>query len=61
MDYHLSELCKTLPRLEKEIKYSSTLLPTGDLPDIKPRNSYDMDSAAGMKTTIGYNEVNLQY
>ena len=35
-------------RLEKESKYSSTLLPTGDLP--KPRNSYDMDSAAGMVT-----------
>ena len=50
---------KPLSRLEKESKYSSTLLPTGDLP--KPRNSYDMDSAAGMKTTIGYNEVNLQY
>src|SRR5207237_73209 len=37
---------KPLSRLEKESKYSSTLLPTGDLP--KPRNSYDMDSAAGM-------------
>ena len=35
---------KPLSRLEKESKYSSTLLPTGDLP--KPRNSYD--SAAGM-------------
>src|SRR6185312_12302 len=43
---------KPLSRLEKESKYSSMLLPTGDLP--KPRNSYDMDSAAGMKTTIGY-------
>ena len=43
---------KPLSRLEKESKYSSTLLPTGDLP--KPRNSYDLDSAAGMKTTIGY-------
>src|SRR5581483_8597059 len=31
---------KPLSRLEKESKYSSTLLPTGDLP--KPRNSYDM-------------------
>src|SRR5581483_7272820 len=39
---------KPLSRLEKESKYSSTLLPTGDLP--KPRNSYDMDSAAGMVT-----------
>src|SRR6185369_8404156 len=39
---------KPLSRLEKESKYSSTLLPTGDLP--KPRNSYDLDSAAGMKT-----------
>src|SRR5438067_1086781 len=29
---------KPLSRLEKESKYSSTLLPTGDLP--KPRNSY---------------------
>src|SRR5437870_1193667 len=37
---------KPLSRLEKESKYSSTLLPTGDLP--KPRNSYDMDSSAGM-------------
>jgi len=43
---------RPLSRLEKESKYSSTLLPTGDLP--KPRNSHDMDSAAGMKTTIGY-------
>ena len=43
---------KPLSRLEKESKYSSTLLPTGNLP--KPRNSYDLDSAAGMKTTIGY-------
>jgi len=39
---------KPLSRLEKESKYSSTLLPTGDLP--KPRNSYD--SVAGMKTTM---------
>ena len=39
---------KPLSRLEKESKYSSTLLPTGDLP--KPRNSYDMNSAAGMIT-----------
>ena len=31
---------KPLSRLEKESKYSSTLLPTGDLP--KPRNSYEM-------------------
>ena len=30
-----------------------------DLP--KPKNSYDLDSAAGMKTTISYNEVNQQY
>ena len=37
---------KPLSRLEKESKYSSMLLPTGDLP--KPRNSYDLDSAAGM-------------
>src|SRR5436189_6115781 len=42
---------KPLSCLEKESKYSSTLLPTGDLP--KPRNSYDLDSAAGMKTAIG--------
>ena len=47
--YH--NVVKPLSRLEKESKYSSTLLPTGDLP--KPRNSYDLDSAAGMKTTIG--------
>ena len=31
---------KPLSRLEKESKYSSTLLPTGNLP--KPRNSYEM-------------------
>ena len=31
---------KLLSRLEKESKYSSTLLPTGDLP--KPRNSYEV-------------------
>ena len=31
---------KPLSRLEKESKYSSKLLPTGDLP--KPRNSYEM-------------------
>src|SRR6185295_6821705 len=37
---------KPLSRLEKESKYSSTLLLTGGLP--KPRNSYDLDSAAGM-------------
>ena len=43
---------KPLSRLEKESKYSSMLLPTGDLP--KPRNSYDLDSAAGMKSTISY-------
>ena len=45
---------KPLSRLEKESKYSSKLLPTGDLP--KPRNSYDydcdLDSAAGMKATL---------
>ena len=41
---------KPLSRLEKESKYSSILLPTGDLP--KPRNSYDLDSTAGMKTAI---------
>ena len=41
---------KPLSRLEKESKYSSKLLPTGNLP--KPRNSYDLDSAA-MKTCIG--------
>ena len=39
---------KPLSRLEKENKYSSKHLPTGDLP--KPRNSYDLDSAAGMVT-----------
>src|SRR5437870_3080940 len=37
---------KPLSRLEKERKYSSKLLPTGNLP--KPRNSYALDSAAGM-------------
>src|SRR5690242_5558429 len=48
---------KPLSCLEKESKYSSTLLPTGELP--KPRNSYDLDSAAGMLYTIGTNKVNL--
>src|SRR6185312_13468750 len=42
---------KPLSRLEMESKYSSTL-PTRNLP--KPRNSHGLDSAAGMKTTIGY-------
>src|SRR6185369_11344209 len=49
-----------LSRLEKESKYSSKLLPTGDLP--KPQNSYNVGSAAGMKKTyLVMNEVNLQY
>ena len=50
---------KPLSRLEKESKYSSKLLLTGDLP--KPRNSYDMDSAAGMVTMLVQitNKVNL--
>jgi len=39
---------RSLSRIEKESKYSSKLLPTGDL--LKLRNSY-LDSAAGMKTT----------
>ena len=43
---------KPLSRLEKESKYSSKLLPTGDLP--KPRNSYDLDSAAGMTIIVMY-------
>ena len=41
---------RPLSRLEKESKYSSKLLPTGDLP--KPRNSYDLDSAAGMSYAL---------
>jgi len=41
---------KPLSRLEKESKYSSMLLPTGDLPN--PRNTYG--SVAGMKTAISY-------
>ena len=48
-----------LSRLEKESKYSSKLLPTGELP--KPRNSNDLDSAAGMQLYVDTNEVNLQY
>ena len=41
-----------MSRLEKESKYSSTLLPTGDLP--RPKNSYDdLASAAGMYATNG--------
>ena len=35
--YH--NIVKPLSRLEKESKYSTMLLPTGDLPE--PRNSYD--------------------
>ena len=50
---------KPLSRLEKESNYSSKLLPTGDLP--KPKNSYGLGSAAGMKTTICYKQVNFQY
>ena len=54
---------KPLSRIEKERKYSSKLLPTGDLP--KPRNSSDLDSAAGMKQNNwlhnDVNEVNLPY
>ena len=38
---------RPLSRLEKEGKYSSKILSTGELP--KPRNNYDLDSAAGMK------------
>src|SRR5207247_1806056 len=37
--YHNYNDVKPLSRLEKESKYSSKLLPTGDLP--KPGNSYD--------------------
>jgi hypothetical protein len=43
---------KPLSHLKKGSKYSSMLLPTGDLP--KTRNSYDLDSAAGIKMTTGY-------
>src|SRR6185312_11127444 len=50
---------KPLSCLEKESKYSSKLLPTGDLP--KPRNSYDFDSVAGMTTAIGYVLINSVY
>src|SRR6185436_9421912 len=39
---------KPLSRLEKESKYSSKFLPTGELP--KSRNSHDLDSSAGMVT-----------
>ena len=46
--YHID--VKPLSRLEKESKYSSMLLPTGDLPN--PRNTYG--SVAGMKTAISY-------
>ena len=42
---------RPLSRLEKESKYSSKVLSTGNLS--KPRNSYDLESAAGMKTTTG--------
>ena len=50
---------RPLSRLEKESKYSSKVLSTGNLS--KPRNSYDLDSAAGMATCMfNTNEVNLQ-
>ena len=64
---------KPLSRLEKESKYSSTLLPTGDLP--KPRNSHDScqlpplsdsslpsleDLVTVTKTTVGFMKINLQ-
>ena len=39
---------RALSRFEKESKYSSKILSMGNLP--KPRNSYDLDSAAGMNT-----------
>ena len=54
MECHLSQNNNVNPlsRFEKENKYSSKLLPTGDLP--KPKNSYDFDSAAGIMTVIGY-------
>ena len=39
--YH-NENIRPLSRIEKESRYSSRLLPTGNLP--KPRNSYDIDS-----------------
>jgi len=45
MEYHIHNNVRPLSRLEKKTKYSSVLLPTGDLP--KPKNSYDLDSAAG--------------
>ena len=41
---------RPLTRLGKESKYSSKLLPTGDL--LKPGNSYDLGSAADMETRI---------
>jgi len=38
---------KPLSYIEKKTKYSSKLLPTGNLP--RPRNNYNVDSGAGME------------
>ena len=43
---------KPLSHLGKGSKHSIMLLSTGDLP--KLRNSHDLDSAVGMRTTIDY-------
>ena len=53
---------KPLSRLEKESKYSSKLLPTGNLP--KQTNRYGFNSVAGMKTGIALHagiEIKLIY
>jgi len=45
----------TMSGLEKENKYSSKRLPTGDL--FKPRNSYDFDSSR----PLSYNLVTQSF
>ena len=47
---------RPLSRIEKESRYSSRMLPTGNLS--KPRNIYDIDSAAGMTTTMNLADAN---
>ena len=47
---------KPLSRFEKESKYSSTLLPTGDLP--KPRNSYNFSMSTDF--SLPSSEIGLE-
>ena len=49
---------KPLSHLEKESKYSSTLLPTGDLP--KPRSSYEMSIELQIYNMCNYNTADTK-